>query len=165
MQNLWVEVRFPVYGQMTSCIWRSTDETALSLCLCYHIHQWMWKQQGKHSKKQTPNTSKGVSLGPSQYWSFGKLRAEDINSVFCHTIPHVSVITQLAGDSSGLSILSTYQSETGRSVQWGNPCLPWALQKKCNSTCSRTEGVSFLTHLSLMDAKERKKKPCKFSEA
>lgn len=78
---------------MTCCTWRCTDETALSLHLCYHIHQWMWKQQSKHNKKQTPNISKGVSLGPSQYWGFGKLRAEDINSVFWHTIPRVSVIT------------------------------------------------------------------------
>lgn len=36
---------------------------------------------------------KGVSLGSSQYWGFGKLRAEDINSIFWHTIPRVSVIT------------------------------------------------------------------------
>lgn len=146
------------------CTWRSADETVLSSHLCCHIHQWMWKLQGKHNKKQTPNISKGVSLGPSLHWGFGKLRAEDINSVFWHTIPHVLVITQLAGNSSGLSILSTYPTETGRSVQSDNTCLHWALQKKSNSTRSRTEGVRFPMHLSLMDAKKREKKPCEFPE-
>lgn len=85
MQNLSMEVKFPLCGRVTCCIWRSTGETALSSCLCYHIHQWMWKEQDKHNKKQTPNISKGASLGPSQYWGFGKLRAEDIK-VFSDTL-------------------------------------------------------------------------------
>lgn len=63
---------------------------------------------------------------------------------FWHAFPCVSVITQLAGVSSCLSVLSIYWSETGRSVQWDNTCLHWTLHTKVIQQAAELKKFGFL---------------------